>query len=615
MCGIVGCTSNNGPASAMLVEALKRLEYRGYDSAGIAVMGSAAGDAIRTVRQVGKIKNLESALEGVELRGQTGIGHTRWATHGRPTKENAHPHRDVSGQVVVVHNGIIENYLELRQRLTDEGGAAFASETDSEVIAHLVAHHFDGDLVAAVRATVRELEGAYAIAVVHGEAPGLLVAARQDSPLVVGLGKGANYIASDVPALLPWTRDVIYLEDGEIVAVRSASVDVYDVEGNPQQRPPVEINWSPAQAEKGGYPHYMLKEIHEQPVTVSDALLGRLMGDDSRVVLEGLGLSDDVLKGISKVQVVACGTSWHAAHVAKFYLEEFAHIAVSVDYASEFVYREPVIDAETLCIAISQSGETADTRAAMRRAKDAFGAHTLAICNVAGSSMARDADGVILTHAGPEIGVASTKAFTGQLVSLLLLAVRIGQVRGTVEADEVQALCAGLRRLPHTMEQVLRTSDAVKRVAELYYEAQDFLYIGRGVNYPIALEGALKLKEISYIHAEGYPAGEMKHGPIALIDDGMPILAIATEGRTYATIAGNVEEARARGGRIIALVTPGDNRVAAAADHVIVVPRVHEALTPIVNIVPLQLLAYFTAVLRGADVDQPRNLAKTVTVQ
>ena len=599
----------------MLVEALKRLEYRGYDSAGIAVLGSEAGAPIRTVRQVGKIKNLELALEGVELRGQTGIGHTRWATHGRPSKENAHPHRDVSGQVVVVHNGIIENYLELRQRLIGDAGTTFASETDSEVIAHLIAHHFDGCLVAAVRAAVQELEGAYAIAVVHRDVPGLVVAARQDSPLAVGIGKEANYVASDVPALLPWTREVVYLEDGEIVAVRPDGLDVYDIAGNVREWAPAKITWSSEQAEKGGYPHYMLKEIHEQPVTVSDVLLGRLTDDDSRVVLEGIGLDAETLTGIEKVQIVACGTSWHAAHVGKFYLEEFAHIAVSVDYASEFVYREPVIDANTLCIAISQSGETADTRAAMRRAKDAFGAHTLAICNVAGSSMARDADGVVLTHAGPEIGVASTKAFTGQLVSLLLLAVRLGQARGAVGADEVQALCAGLRRLPHAMEQVLRTSDAVKRVAEFYYKAQDFLYIGRGVNYPIALEGALKLKEISYIHAEGYPAGEMKHGPIALIDDGMPILAVATQGRTYATIAGNVEEARARGGRIIAIVTPGDNRVADAADHVIVVPSVHEALTPIVNIVPLQLLAYFTAVLRGTDVDQPRNLAKTVTVQ
>jgi len=598
----------------MLVEALKRLEYRGYDSAGIAVLDPAVGSPVRTVRQVGKIKNLESALEGVEMRGQTGIGHTRWATHGRPSEENAHPHRDGDGAVVVVHNGIIENYLDIRKRMID-GGVSFSSETDSEVIAHLVASHFEGDLVEAVSSAVGELEGAYAVAVMHRDVPELIVGARQDSPLVVGVGDESHYLASDVPALLPWTRRVLYLEDGEIAAIRPGSVELSGSDGAAIERAAVEITWSAEQAEMGGYPHFMLKEIHEQPTTVSDALLGRLAEDDSKVVLEGLGLADEALKSISRISLLACGTSWHAAHVAKFYIEQFARIPVSVDYASEFIYRDPVLDGSAVGIAISQSGETADTRAAMRRAKNSFGAHTIAICNVAGSSMAREADGVILTHAGPEIGVASTKAFTGQLVSLLLLAVRIGQARGTIDPETTRTLCSELRRLPQEMEKVLRTSDAVKAVAERYSEARDFLYIGRGVNYPIALEGALKLKEISYIHAEGYPAGEMKHGPIALIDDGMPILAVATQGRTYATIAGNVEEARARGGRIIALVTPGDDRVAEAADHVIVVPRVHEALTPIVNIVPLQLLAYFIAVARGTDVDQPRNLAKTVTVQ
>ena len=599
----------------MLIEALKRLEYRGYDSAGVAVLDPDKAEPIKTVRQVGKIRNLESALEEVELQGRTGIGHTRWATHGRPSRENAHPHRDPSGQLVVVHNGIIENYLELRHRLGDASAESFASETDSEVIAHLIAHHFKGDLVAAVREAVKDLEGAYAIAVVHREAPDLVVGARRDSPLVVGLGKQSNYLASDVPALLPWTRDIVYLEDGDVVAIRPDGIEVSDVAGNALSRPVTEISWSAEQAEKGGYEHYMLKEIHEQPVTVSDALLGRLTDDDSRVVLDGLGIDDEALRGITQVQLVACGTSWHAAHVAKFYIEEFARIPVSVDYASEFIYRTPVLDSASLCVAISQSGETADTRAALRCARDAFGAHTLAICNVAGSSMAREAGGVILTHAGPEIGVASTKAFTGQLVSLVLLALRLGQVRSVISDEAVREVSLGLRRLPHEVENVLRTSDSVKRVAQRYYEARDFLYIGRGVNYPIALEGALKLKEISYIHAEGYPAGEMKHGPIALIDDGMPILAVATEGLTYATIAGNVEEARARGGKIIALVSPGDERVATAADHAIVVPRVHEALSPIINTIPLQLLAYFTAVLRNTDVDQPRNLAKTVTVQ
>ncbi|MAG56115.1 MAG: glutamine--fructose-6-phosphate transaminase (isomerizing) [Planctomycetes bacterium] len=614
MCGIVGCASSNGPASGMLVEALKRLEYRGYDSAGVAILDPDSADPIHTVREVGKIRNLEAKLAGVEIRGRTGIGHTRWATHGRPSQENAHPHRDPTGAVVVVHNGIIENYLEIRRRLADQG-AEFSSETDSEVIAHLIARNYDGDLAAAVRTSVRELAGAYAIAAIHKSEPDLVVGARQDSPLVVGIGDTSNYLASDVPALLPWTNQVLYLEDGQVVAVRPESVAVTDQDGNPVPGEVVEINWSPEQAEKGGFPHFMLKEIHEQPTTVSDALLGRLAVDDSEVVLDGLGLDADGLRNISRIALVACGTSWHAAQVGKFYLEQFARIDVTVEYASEFIYRDPVLDGNTLCIGISQSGETADTRAAMRRAKDEFDCHVLTICNVAGSSMAREADGVVLTHAGPEIGVASTKAFTGQLVCLLLFAVRLGQVRGTIPAETTRELCRGLRGLPQELEKVLRTSDAVKAVAEEYYESRDFLYIGRGVNYPIALEGALKLKEISYIHAEGYPAGEMKHGPIALIDDGMPILAIATQGRTYGTIAGNVEEARARGGKIIALVTPGDDRVAAAADQVLVVPRVHEALTPIVNIVPLQLLAYWTAVSRGTDVDQPRNLAKTVTVQ
>ncbi|HMS17893.1 MAG TPA: glutamine--fructose-6-phosphate transaminase (isomerizing), partial [Planctomycetota bacterium] len=581
-----------------------------YDSAGIAILNG----EIRTLRQVGKIKNLEAALRHAPLDGATGIGHTRWATHGRPSEENAHPHRDSKNTLVVVHNGIIENYLSLKQKLASTG-SVFISETDSEVIAHLLAQHYQGDLSAAVKACLPHFEGAYAIAVIHRDHPDLLVGARHDSPLVVGLGAGTNYLASDVSALLPWTRRVLYLEDGDVVALSPSSLQIWDETGTPVTRDPVEIQWSAEQAEKGGFEHFMLKEIHEQPITASDALLGRLSEDDSRVILDGLKLTDDQLKQLEHVQFLACGTSWHAAHVAKFYLEEFARIGVSVDYASEFIYRDPVLNDRVLAVAISQSGETADTRAALRRAKSEFGCPTLAICNVAGSSMARESDNLVLTHAGPEIGVASTKAFTGQLVALLLLAVRLGQARGTLSKETCRSLLSALRALPAELEKVLRTSDKVREVAEQFATSRDFLYIGRGVNYPIALEGALKLKEISYIHAEGYPAGEMKHGPIALIDEGMPILAVATEGRTYATIAGNIEEARARGGRIIALVTPGDDRVAASADHVLVVPRVHEALSPIVNIIPLQLLAYWIAVIRGADVDQPRNLAKTVTVQ
>ena len=611
MCGIVGCAATADPAAGMLVEALKRLEYRGYDSAGIAVLDDGV---IHTVRQTGKIKDLEAALVGREIRGTSGVGHTRWATHGRPSEENAHPHRDPDGRVVVVHNGIIENYLEIKNQLRDEG-AVFSSETDSEVIAHLVARHYDGDLIAAVRAAVQALEGSFAIAVMHHDLPGLVVGSRQDSPLVVGLGEAGNYLASDIPALLPWTRKILHMEDGEIVAVRPDGVTLVDLEGQPVTREPEEISWSADQAEKGGFEHFMLKEIHEQPQTVGDALLHRLASDDSRVVLEDLGIDEASLAGIERVIFLACGTSWHAAHVAKFYIEELAGIPAEVDYASEFVYRDPVLNDRTLAVAISQSGETADTRAAVKRARTEFGCLDLSVCNVAASSMTRETRGTILTHAGPEIGVASTKAFMGQLVALLLLSLELGRVRGTVSPERTREIVSGLRRLPHDLETVLREVDAVEVSAQRFKDARDFLYIGRGVNYPIALEGALKLKEISYIHAEGYPAGEMKHGPIALIDEGMPILALATKGRTYATIAGNIEEARARGGKIIAVVNPGDDRVGAAADHVIVVPEVSEVLSPMINVVPLQLLAYRIAVLRGTDVDQPRNLAKTVTVQ
>ena len=610
MCGIVGCASGGQPAGRMLVDALKRLEYRGYDSAGIAVLDG----GIQKIRQVGKIHNLEEAWLKTPIDGLTGIGHTRWATHGRPTEENAHPHSDPDDTLVVVHNGIIENYLEIKESLAKDG-RAFGSETDSEVIAHLIAREYKGDLIAAVKAAVSWFHGAYAIAVVHKDHPDLLVGARQDSPLVVGVGENSGYVASDVSALLPWTRNMIYLEDGDVAAIRPENVTIWDDKGQEVQREVVEIHWSAEQAEKGGFDHFMLKEIYEQPTTVSDALLGRLANDDQSVVLGGLKLSTERIKNLNHVQFLACGTSWHAAHVAKFYMEEFAQISASVDYASEFIYRDPVLDENVLAVAISQSGETADTRAALKRAKHQFGCHTLAICNVAGSSMARDAESLILTHAGPEIGVASTKAFTGQLVALILLAMRLGAERGQIPREKTRELVSALRHLPAELEKVLRGSESVKAVAKKYAESRDFLYIGRGLNYPIALEGALKLKEISYIHAEGYPAGEMKHGPIALIDEDMPILAIATESRTYDTIAGNVEEARARGGHIIALVTPGDNRVASSADHVLVVPRVHEALTPIINIIPLQLLAYWIAVFRGTDVDQPRNLAKTVTVQ
>jgi glucosamine--fructose-6-phosphate aminotransferase (isomerizing) len=612
MCGIIGCTLGSGSAPGLLVEALKRLEYRGYDSAGVSVL---EGGEVRTVRQVGKIRELQGALERTPLEGAVGIGHTRWATHGRPSEENAHPHRDAEGQLCVVHNGIIENWLEIRAAL-EADGVTFRSETDSEVIAHLVAHHYEGNLLRAVQKASARLEGSYAIAVLHRAHPGEIVAARHDSPLVLGLGEGANYLASDVAALLPLTKRVVYLEDGQIAEIGAAGVRVLDRDGSEAPVEAVEVSWDAEQAEKGGYPHFMLKEIHEQPTTISDALLGRFTDGDTEVALEEIGLDEAAIADLQRVEILACGTSWHAGHVAKFYLERFAGLPVEVDYASEFIYRDPVLRGHSLVVGISQSGETADTRAAMRRARQEFDAHAVCVCNVAGSSMVREADGAILTHAGPEIGVASTKAFMGQLTALLLLAVRLGRARGRVSKDAVVELARELRALPARIEEMLKGwPERIHPIADAWCEARDFLYIGRGINYPIALEGALKLKEISYIHAEGYPAGEMKHGPIALIDEGMPILALATEGRSYATIAGNIEEARARGGKIIAVVTEGDERVARSATHTISVPRASEWISPMINIVPLQLLAYQIAVKRGADVDQPRNLAKTVTVQ
>ena len=601
----------NGSASKVLIEGLKRLEYRGYDSAGISVLN---GSGIRTIRQPGKIKSLETVVSAQEIQGSTGVGPTRWATHGAPNEQNAHPHQDSNGDVVVVHNGIIENYLALRRDLAGQG-VVFSSETDSEVIAHMIARNYQGDLVAAVRTVVATLEGSYALAVLHRGEPGLVVGTRRDSPLVLGVGEGANYLASDIPALLPLTRQVVPLEDGDVAAITPDGVSVTDAEGRPAEREAIRITWTAAQAEKGGYEHYMLKEIHEQPNTVGDCLLGRIASGDEEVVLEDLRIAEQDLKALERVELLACGTSWHAGLVARFYFERFAGLQADVDYASEFVYRDLPPAPHVLVVGISLSGETAAARAALRRARESWKSPVVVVCNVAGSSMAREADGLILTHAGPEIGVASTKAFMGQLTALLLLALRIGRVRGVIGPEEVREVASELRRLPHELERVLHTSDAVRALADRYKDCRDFLYIGRGINYPIALEGALKLKEISYIHAEGYPAGEMKHGPIALIDEGMPILAIATKGRTYATIAGNVAEAKARGGRILALVNEGDDQVASVADHVIRVPEVPDYLSPMINIVPLQFLAYWIARRRGTDVDQPRNLAKTVTVQ
>ncbi len=608
MCGIVGCTSRTGEVVPGLVESLKRLEYRGYDSSGIAAIGERG---LGIVRRVGKIRELESELAVAPLTGSTAIGHTRWATHGSPTEANAHPHR--VGKLVVVHNGIIENYLELREELTQRG-ARFQSETDTEVVAHLVQALWQGDLVAAVRSAVKRLHGSFALALLHEDAPDLIVAARRDSPLVIGVGEGAHWLASDVPALLPWTRRIIYLEDGDVAALRPERVDVTDAEGVARARAVAEITWSAEMAEKAGFPHFMLKEIHEQPATVSNALLGRIAENSGAIVLDGFALSDAELRSLRRICIVACGTSWHAGQVGRFLLEEDAGIPVEVDYASEMIHREPLLAKDDLLIAISQSGETADTRAALKKGREA-GARTLVITNVAGSSMARDAAHVLLTYAGPEIGVASTKAFMGQLTVLALLALRLGAARGRLDQKTLARRLHELKTLPHALEQALALSDAAKDIAGELAAARDALYLGRGLNYPIALEGALKLKEISYIHAEGYPAGEMKHGPIALIDPSMPVIAIATESVTSALMSGNVEEARARGARVIGIVSTGEERLMKSCWRTLVVPRVPEALSPFVNIIPLQLLAYWTAVIRGSDVDQPRNLAKTVTVQ
>jgi glucosamine--fructose-6-phosphate aminotransferase (isomerizing) len=608
MCGIVGCTALQGEVVSGLVESLRRLEYRGYDSSGIAAIGKGGLDI---VRRVGKIRDLESELAHKPLSGSTAIGHTRWATHGPPTEANAHPHR--VGKLVVVHNGIIENYLELREELS-QAGAVFQSETDTEVVAHLVERHWTGDLSATVRGVVKRLHGSFALALLHEDAPQLIVAARRDSPLVIGVGEGSHWLASDVPALLPWTRRIIYLEDGDVATLHPLRVEVTDADGAVRAREVAEITWSAEMAEKAGYPHFMLKEIHEQPATVANGLLGRVAENSGTVTLDGFDLSEQELRSLRRISIVACGTSWHAGQVGRFLLEEDAGIPVEVDYASEMIHREPLLTKDDLLIAISQSGETADTRAALRKGREA-GARTLVITNVAGSSMAREAAHVLLTYAGPEIGVASTKAFTGQLVVLTLLALKLGAARGRLSLTQLQQRLHELKTLPHALEAALKLSDAAKDIAAELAAARDALYLGRGLNYPIALEAALKLKEISYIHAEGYPGGEMKHGPIALIDPRMPVIAIATHSVTSALMAGNVEEARARGARVIGLVSEGEERLAASCWRTLVVPKVPEALSPFVNIIPLQLLAYWTAVIRGSDVDQPRNLAKTVTVQ
>jgi glutamine---fructose-6-phosphate transaminase (isomerizing) len=612
MCGIVGYV---GPRNAVpvIVEGLRRLEYRGYDSAGIAVVSKGA---LERRRSVGKLKNLEDSLAASPLAGDFGLGHTRWATHGRPSEENAHPHQDCTGALVVVHNGIIENYLELKTRLA-AAGHRFVTQTDTEVVAHLVESHYRGDLEEAVRKALQELEGIYALVFLHRDQPQKLVAARQGPPLVVGLGEGEHFLASDVPALLAHTRDFVFLDDGDVVTVTPQSVRLTDVSGRPVERGAQRISWDPVQAEKGGYRHFMLKEIHEQPRAVRDTLLGRIGLEEGEVHLEELGEAAEQLRRVRRVTLLACGTSWHAALVGKFLLEQVAQVPAEVDYGSEFRYRTPIVDRDTLAVAISQSGETADTLAAFREAKR-LGALPIGICNVQGSMLTREAAGTLLTHAGPEIGVASTKAFTSQIVALALTALHLGRLRGSLSSERCRALLQELAKVPHLMERSLLLSPRIEELARTLAQASDFLFLGRGIHYPIALEGALKLKEISYIHAEGYPAGEMKHGPIALIDERLPVVALCPAGRTYEKMLSNVQEVKARGGRVLAVAAEGDQQLAHVLDPhdvLLQVPAVDELWSPLLMVVPLQLLAYHVAVRAGRDVDQPRNLAKSVTVE
>ncbi|MEO8025350.1 MAG: glutamine--fructose-6-phosphate transaminase (isomerizing) [Bryobacteraceae bacterium] len=616
MCGIVGYIGER-KAVPIIIDGLRRLEYRGYDSAGIAVLED-GNLAVR--RASGKLRNLEEVLRISPLDGAYGIGHTRWATHGRPTEENAHPHRDCKGDVVVVHNGIVENYLALKHQLEAEGHV-FVTETDTEIIAHLVEKHFDGNLENAVRDTVRQLTGVFAISVISRLDPGKIVAARSGPPVVIGLGNNEYFVASDVPAILSHTRDMFFLADGDLAVLTQEGVHLTDFNGKPVKRTVSHIMWDPIMAEKGGYKHFMLKEIFEQPRAVRDTMLGRIGQESGRVFLDEMDISARDWQGFRGVRIIACGTSWHAALAGKFMIERLARIPVEVDYGSEFRYRDPIVSSDTLTVVISQSGETADTLAAQREAKQK-GSKTLAICNVVGSMITREAAGTLITHAGPEIGVASTKAFTSQLTALFILAMYLGQSRNQLSAEESAALAKELLLIPGKLETILRTQTLYEDLTKVLFRATDFLYLGRGVHFPMALEGALKLKEISYIHAEGYPAGEMKHGPNALIDENLPVVVLAAHDPDdpasrllYEKTLSNIQEVRAREGIVVAIVNEGDDEAARAANHVIHIPATKDLLLPILEVVPLQLLAYHIAVRRGCDVDQPRNLAKSVTVE
>jgi glucosamine--fructose-6-phosphate aminotransferase (isomerizing) len=627
MCGIVGYV---GPKKVVpvIIEGLRRLEYRGYDSAGIAV-GSPTTATLDVRRAKGKLANLEEVLREHPLEGTFGIGHTRWATHGRPTEENAHPHRDCTGRIVVVHNGIVENYLDLKRELITQGHK-FVTETDTEIIAHLIeqvqrdAEAADAPILLedAVRRAVKRLTGAFALGVLSAAEPDKIVAARFGPPVVIGVGEGESFVASDVPGVLHHTRNIYFLADGDMAILTLAGVELTDFDGNPIQRAITRIQWDPVQAEKGGYKHFMLKEIWEQPRAITDTTLGRVSLDSGKVYLGEMKLTDEELASAQSISIAACGTSWHAALTGKYMIERLARLPVDVDYASEYRYRSPLAGPGSLGLLITQSGETADTLAAQRE-MIALGSKTVAICNVVDAMVAREAHGAIYTHAGPEIGVASTKAFTAQLTALFLLALKLGQLRGKLDADQSVVLIEQLSRIPGKIEEILRSTSAqCEQLAKEFSTARDFLYLGRGIHFPIALEGALKLKEISYIHAEGYPAGEMKHGPNALIDETLPVVVLVTRDESdpasklrYEKTLSNIQEVTARSGRVIAVATEGDTTIGSLVEHVIHIPPAIELLSPLIEIVPLQLLAYYIAVRRGCDVDQPRNLAKSVTVE
>jgi glucosamine--fructose-6-phosphate aminotransferase (isomerizing) len=611
MCGIVGYIGREHRAMDLLLDGLRRLEYRGYDSAGVAICD---GGRIEIRRAMGKLANLEGLLRDDPLDGQLGLGHTRWATHGKPSERNAHPHR--SGSVVIVHNGIIENYRQLRREL-EAAGRAIESETDTELIVHMIEMEIAAgqDLLAAVRAACARIEGSYAFGAMCSDSPDHLVAAKNGgSPIILGLGEKQAFLASDIPAILPYTRQMLFLDDGEFAVLSEEGVQVIDAEGRPVEREPRPIAWDPVSAEKGGYDRFMQKEIFEQPRAVMDTIGTRVREEDADVDLDGIDLSPGRARSIERIQLVACGTAHYACMVGKYLLEQIAGVPAEVDLASEFRYRRPILDASCLVVPVSQSGETADTLAALRQGRS-LGSRVLSICNVRDATIARESDDVLYTHAGPEIGVASTKAFTTQIVALYILALKLGIARGRVEREEARGRIRDLMRLPRLLEHTLQLDEPIRAIAQKFFHATDFLFLGRGIMYPIAMEGALKLKEISYIHAEGYAAGEMKHGPIALIDEAMPVVVIANRGPVYDKVVSNLEQVRSRDGVVIAVASEGDTELAEKVDELIAIPDLGEYLTAIVATLPLQLLAYHIAVLKGTDVDQPRNLAKSVTVE